>query len=122
VIFNHVLWRVINTTYYGPKHDISKRHLKIGILTRFLKDFFYQKSNQKNLKATCFDYIRQMLKIQFIHQSIALNEFSRNMLLLNFFEVKSGQKILKTMLKYLFLNDVLKYHVLGLKSVKKEGF
>jgi hypothetical protein len=26
------------------------------------------------------------------------------------------------MLKYVFLNDVLKYHVLGLNSVKNEGF
>jgi hypothetical protein len=57
-----------------------------------------------------------------MHQSIALVKFSRNMLLLNFFEVIFGQKILKTMLKYAFFNDVLKYHVLGLKSVKNESF
>jgi hypothetical protein len=30
--------------------------------------------------------------------------------------------MLKTMLKYVFLNEVLKYHVLGLKLVKNEGF
>jgi hypothetical protein len=45
------------------------------------------------------------------------------MLLLNFFEVISGQKNPKNHVKIrLFLNDVLKYHVLGLKSVKNEGF
>jgi hypothetical protein len=44
------------------------------------------------------------------------------MLLLNFFEVISGQKNLKNNVKDIFLNDVLKYHVLGLKSVKNEGF
>jgi hypothetical protein len=38
----------------GPKHDISKRHLKIRILTWFLR-FFGQKSLQKNLEATYFD-------------------------------------------------------------------
>jgi hypothetical protein len=60
-------------------------------------------------------------KGQSLHQSKALVEFSRNMLLLNFFEVLA-KKILKTMLKYIFLNDVVKYHVLDLKSVKNEGF
>ena len=32
------------------------------------------------------------------------------------------QKILKTMLKYFFLKDVLKYHVLIFKSVKNNVF
>jgi hypothetical protein len=57
-----------------------------------------------------------------MHHSKARVEFSRNMLLLNFFEVISGQKNLKNNVKDIFLNDVLKYHVLGLKSVKNEGF
>jgi hypothetical protein len=57
--------------------------------------------------------------LPFIHQSKALIEFSRNMLLSYFFGVIFGLKIKQ---KYVIFIDVLKYHVLGLKLVKIEGF
>jgi hypothetical protein len=37
-------------------------------------------------------------------------------------ELISGQKIVKTLIKYVFLNDVLKYNVLGHKLVKIDRF
>jgi hypothetical protein len=55
-----------------------------------------------------------------MHQSIALVEFSRKMLFLELFEVISGQKNPKNSFKYVFLNEGLMYHVVGLKSVKND--
>ncbi len=118
-------WALIHKLGYirsGSCHFFRILHSRINNPTLALFWFrpYFEKFFTKN---PYYPYQKKCRKFflneiwQFIHQSIALVEFSRNMLLLNFFEVISGQKILKTMLKY-----VLKYHVLGLKSVKNECF
>ena len=59
---------------------------------------------------------------QFIHQSIALVELSRNMLLLNFFEVISGQKNLKNHVKIRLLKRRFEISCFGPKISKKWRF
>jgi hypothetical protein len=59
---------------------------------------------------------------QFIHQSKDLVEFSRNVMFLNFFWMIFGLKNPKNKAKIRYFNDVLKFHVFGLKFVKSESF
>ncbi len=56
------------------------------------------------------------------YQSIALVEFIRNMLLLNFFEVISGQKILKNHVKIRLLKRRFEISCFGPKITKKWSF
>jgi hypothetical protein len=57
-----------------------------------------------------------------MHQSKALVEFIQNKLFLKMFALISFHKIPKTVLKYVFLKDVSKNHVLGLKLMKSDRF
>jgi hypothetical protein len=57
-------------------------------------------------------------RLQFIHQSKALVEFSRNMLLLTFFEVIFGPNNPKNNVQ----NSFKKNHYLGLKPAKNGRF
>ena len=56
---------------------------------------------------------------QFIHQSKARVEFSRNLLLLNFFEVISGQKNLKNHVKICLFKWSFEISCFGIKISKK---
>ena len=59
---------------------------------------------------------------KFIHQSKARVEFSRNMLLLNFFEVISGQKNLKNYVKICLFKWSFEISCFGTKISKKWRF
>jgi len=95
---------VYEFSYFNEKKILQNFHYKGGPLPKKSRKFF----------------LNQIW--QFIPQSIALVEFSRNMLLLNFFEVISGQKNLKNHVKIRLFKRRFEISCFGSKISKKWRF